>query len=235
MSSIISYIMVAVTSLAISPFVVAFTNKFIEEEKNINSGSAFKFNFRENISFDNKISLILPFLWIALFYVLGPGLDFALFAFLSILLVISFFVDIKAQIIPNETNFVGFIVGIIVAYIKLTQNYDAGLDALFGMFTGAGIFLAIAFLALIIYRKVGMGMGDVKLMGMLGLFFGFANTIQVFVLSFLIGAIISLFLLATKRKKTSDYIPFGPFIVLASVITMFIPATTTVNYLLSVL
>ena len=103
------------------------------------------------------------------------------------------------------------------------------------MIAGAGIFLLIALFSLLVYKKVGMGLGDVKLMGMLGLFFGFANTVQIFVLSFLIGAIISIFLLVTKIKKSDEYIPFGPFIVMASFITMIIPASTMVNWLLTVI
>ena len=170
---------------------------------------------------------------IVLFYVFGLGFDFVLNSFISILLIISFFVDMKAQIIPNETNFIGFLVGMVLTYIKFTRSGLEGADALLGMATGAGIFLLIALLALLLYRKVGMGMGDVKLMGMLGVFFGFANTVQIFVFSFFIGAIVSVFLLITKLKKSDDYIPFGPFIVAASFITIFLPATTTVNFLLS--
>ena len=74
-------------------------------------------------------------------------------------------------------------------------------------------------------------MGDVKLMGMLGLLFGFENIIQIFVFSFFIGAIVSVFLLITRIKKADDYIPFGPFIVIASFITMFLPATATAQWL----
>ena len=125
------------------------------------------------------------------------------------------------------------IVGIGYAYYWLTQDFNVGLDKLLGMLAGAGIFLLIALFSLLVYRKVGMGMGDVKLMGMLGLFFGLANTIQIFVLSFFIGAIISIFLLVTKIKKSDDYIAFGPFIVMATFITMFIPATTTLSWMMT--
>ena len=45
-----------------------------------------------------------------------------------------------------------------------------------------------------------MGMGDVKLMGALGLYFGLINTIVISVLAFLIGAIISIFILLLKKK-----------------------------------
>ena len=68
-----------------------------------------------------------------------------------------------------------------------------------------------------------MGLGDVKLMGALGLYFGLSNIIIVSLLSFLVGAILSILLLITRVKKTDEYIPFGPFIVIGSLITIFVP------------
>lgn len=68
-----------------------------------------------------------------------------------------------------------------------------------------------------------MGFGDVKLMGALGLFFGLSNIIIITLVSFLIGAILSIILLVTKIKKSDEYIPFGPFIVIATFISMYVP------------
>ena len=68
-----------------------------------------------------------------------------------------------------------------------------------------------------------MGFGDVKLMGALGLYFGLSNIIIITLVSFLIGAILSIGLLITKIKKSDEYIPFGPFIVIATFISMYIP------------
>lgn len=222
-------ILVAVVGLAMSPFLVAFIKRFSTEEK------MFTKDFMKDVKFDTKVSIIYPLALIVLLYVFGYTAQFAIYAFVATLLVISLFVDLKAQIIPNETNFIGFLVGIALAYAKFMQSDMLGVDALLGMVAGAGIFMLIALFALLVYRRVGMGMGDVKLMGMLGLFFGFANTVQIFVFSFFIGAIISITLLLTKIKKSDDYIPFGPFIVIASFITMLIPATTTVEWILNTL
>lgn len=71
-----------------------------------------------------------------------------------------------------------------------------------------------------------MGFGDVKLMGALGLYFGFSNIVIITLVSFLIGAILSIVLLVTKIKKSDEYIPFGPFIVLATFISMYVPFET---------
>lgn len=219
-------ILVVIVGLAMSPFIRALIERYSKEKK------IFVKDFWADVKFDAKVAILVPLTFIAILYKFGLGFNFVLYSFISVLLIISFFVDIKAQIIPNETNFIGFLVGIILTYYYITQDYTIGINKILGMIAGGGIFLLIALISYLIYKKVGMGMGDVKLMAMLGLFFGLENTIQIFVFSFLIGAIISIFLLIAKIKKSDDYIPFGPFIVAATFITMFIPATTTVNWIL---
>ena len=79
-----------------------------------------------------------------------------------------------------------------------------------------------------------MGLGDVKMMGALGLYFGVVNIIIISLLSFLIGAILSILLLATKIKKTDEYIPFGPFIVIGTLISIFVPYDILVNIMLNI-
>ena len=56
--------------------------------------------------------------------------------------------------------------------------------------------------------------------------FGLSNIIVITLVSFLIGAILSVGLLITKIKKTDEYIPFGPFIVIATFISMYVPFET---------
>ena len=219
MGIIIFNIVVALFGVGISSVMSALIKRFSNEEK------IFDNKFKEDIKFDVKLALITPFVLIALLFFFGISEEFFVYAFISIILIMDMFIDIKAQIIPNGLNMLGFLVGIVYMYSKLITDINVGLDLLFGMFVGAGIFLLIALFALVAYRREGMGLGDVKLMGMLGLFFGVKNIFQIFILSFTIGAIISIILLLFKIKKSDEYIAFGPFIVIASVITMIMPYT----------
>ena len=79
-----------------------------------------------------------------------------------------------------------------------------------------------------------MGLGDVKLMGALGLFFGVTSTIAIAVMAFLIGAIISIILMIARKNKMDQYIPFGPFIVIATGISIFIPFNILYNILMEI-
>lgn len=230
MGSIVLYnVIFALTGLAVSPFMTALIKRYSREEKIIDK------DFFNDVKFDWKVALVTSLLIILLLYFFGVSEKFFLYSILSIILTMEAFVDIKAKILPNSLNFAGFLIGIVYTYITCIRDIYAGLDLLLGMLTGAGVFLLIALFALIVYKREGMGLGDVKLMGMLGLFFGFTNIIQIFILSFFVAAVISIILLATKIKKTTDYIAFGPFIVIATVVTMIIPASKSIEYLMTVM
>ena len=222
-------IMVALFGIVITPFMAGLVQLFCDEKKvtlkNINS----------HRKFVPTMAIITPILLLALFYHFGATLQFVVYTFLTIILIMDAFADMKAQIIPNGLNFICFLVGAVYIYFTTIQDSVAGVDLLLGMLTGGGIFGLIAVFAYVMYKKEGMGMGDVKLMAVLGMFFGVYNTIQIFVLSFAIGAVMSIILMVAKLKKSSDYMAFGPFIVIASILTMFIPYTVMFPWYLNLI
>ena len=127
-----------------------------------------------------------------------------------------------------------FEIGIVLMFLAGIFNANIAIDMFFGMLAGAGIFLLITLIGGLIAGKEAMGFGDVKLMGALGIFFGLANIITITLMAFLIGAILSIILLVIKIKKTDEYIPFGPFIVIATFIAMVVPFSIIVSILLFV-
>jgi len=125
-----------------------------------------------------------------------------------------------------------FEIVIILMFLAGIFNANIAIDMFLGMITGAGIFLFITLIGGLIAGKEAMGFGDVKLMGALGIFFGLTDTIVITLMSFLIGAVLSIILLATKIRKTDEYIPFGPFIVIAAFVSMIVPFGTIISTLL---
>jgi len=240
----IGFILVTILTIVISPLLKGLVNKFVEEDK-LEEEENKKRNKKNKIEEKSKVKFVPEFDWkitgltvlaeIILFIKFGVTAQFFVYSFLTLLLVIAMFADIKGYIIPNEINFVGFLAGIILTFLKFNVNVNSGLDSIAGMLVGFLVFLAIAGLSILLFKREGMGGGDIKLMGVIGLYLGFFNNIQVFILSFFIAAIISIFLLATKIKKSDDYIPFGPFIVIAAYITMLFPASITMPMLFEIL
>lgn len=178
----------------------------------------------------NYILIVLnSLIYIALLYRFGisdtfiGNLDLIKFLILTPMLLAAFVIDYRLQIIPNRLNLTIFEVGLVFVFIYGISNIAISINMILGMLAGGGIFLLITLFGGLIYGKEAMGLGDVKFMGALGLFFGLESIIAIALVSFLIGAVLSIILLATKIKKTDEYIPFGPFIVISTFIMMFVP------------
>lgn len=156
-------------------------------------------------------------------------------------LLAAFIIDLRHYIIPNSVNLTVFIVGlawIVIGWFSgaFSNVYGTSFlkqySAIFPSFSSAianhllGAVVALLFFIIIYIATRGraMGMGDVKLITALGLLFGWPDIVVIVLLSFIIGAVISVFLLAFKKKSMTDKIPFGPFIVVSTAIVFFFGA-----------
>lgn len=223
---ILYYCIAGILGAIIGSF-INWCNIRLPEEKKVFSKDMLK---KENRGKPNYILMItMSIIYVVLVYFFGihDGIYGNLLliesAILIPMLISALVIDYKFQIIPNRLNLTMFEVGLLLAFIYGTENINIGIDMLLGMVVGAGIFLVITLLGGLIAGKEAMGFGDVKLMGALGLYFGVSGIIYISLIAFLLGAIISVFLLATKKKKSDEYIPFGPFIVIAALIVTFVP------------
>lgn len=135
----------------------------------------------------------------------------SLMALSSVLIVIAM-IDLEHQIIPDSLN-----LGIVV--IAVTQMIlvvgTSPISRIAGLIIGGGFFLLIS-----VITNGSMGGGDIKLMGALGLVFGIKHILLIILLSFVLGSIISLGLMALKFVSRKDAIAFGPFISLAAYISI---------------
>lgn len=235
----IVYYVVSIILGLIAGQIVDWTNKRLPEYKKVISKDIIQ-EYKTKIKPNYILMFVMSAIYVALLYFFGikntliANLDLIKFVILSPMLVSAFIIDYKYQIIPNRLNLTIFEFGIIFAFLYGLSNVAITINMLLGMFAGAGIFLLITLVGGMFYGKEAMGFGDVKLMGALGLFFGLSNIIIITLVSFLIGAILSIVLLATKIKKSNEYIPFGPFIVIATFISMYVPFDTIKNFLMMV-
>lgn len=234
---ILIYVAIAVAGFFVGRF-VNWCNYRLPEYKPVFSKDIFRTKELEGYKPNLLLSLITMFIYILLLYVLGiektflGNLQLIKGLILTPMLLSAFVIDYKLQIIPNRLNMTMFEIGIILMFLAGIFNANIAIDMFFGMLAGAGIFLLITLVGGLIAGKEAMGFGDVKLMGALGIFFGLSNTIAITLMSFLIGAVLSVILIATKIKKTDEYIPFGPFIVIAAFIAMVVPFSTILSVLL---
>lgn len=132
-------------------------------------------------------------------------------AMTAILLIISF-VDLRFRIINDFMVIITLIVGITFSIITKA----ALIDTVLGMICGGVILLLISLL------PNAMGGGDIKLMFAIGAFLGLYRTVWALLLAFVLSSIVSIALILFKIKGTKDYIPFGPFLSVGSLISLLI-------------
>lgn len=176
-----------------------------------------------NFKINAKLIYPMAIIYVALLYFNGISLNLLEYVILTPMFLSAFVIDYRKQIIPNRLTMSIFEVALIFAFINGITNVNLFMDKIYGLIAGGGIFLVITLIGGLIAGKEAMGFGDVKLMASLGLIFGLVNIIMIAVISFFLGAVISIILLVSKKKKSDEYIPFGPFIILATFLVMFVP------------
>lgn len=168
-----------------------------------------------------KISLQYPLIealnalvYLLLYLKFGLTVSFLKYAFISSLLIVISVIDYYHKIIPDKTIICGFMS--VIVFITLYNFKGNIINGTLGLLVGGGFFLLIS-----VVTNGGIGGGDIKLMALLGFLLGWKEIILTSVLSFFIGAIISIILILLKIKGRKDYIPFGPFISVSAFITIY--------------
>lgn len=167
-----------------------------------------------------KISIEYPmieFITAAIFLMIyvkyGLSFEFIKYTILTAFMIVIGMIDYKTTDVYFKISISGIITGIILAVIG---NYLGSgiLEYIFGAVLGGGI------ITLIILITKGMGWGDAEICTICGLFLGIRLTLLLLFLSFVIGGATGVILILMKKKSPRDYIPFGPSIALAAVITV---------------
>jgi leader peptidase (prepilin peptidase)/N-methyltransferase len=126
--------------------------------------------------------------------------------------------DLTHKMIPNVITIPGVVVGLLGAVTVLPVGV---INSVAGLAVGGGILWLLAWLSPYLFGKEGMGGGDIKLLAMIGAFLGWKPALLTIMIGSLTGSIIGVGLIALHVIKRDDYIPFGPFLVLGALLSMF--------------
>ncbi|MDP2624823.1 MAG: prepilin peptidase [Candidatus Peregrinibacteria bacterium] len=137
-----------------------------------------------------------------------------LYLFFGLILVFIFFYDLLYLEIPDEIMIPSIVIALLATFHPETISFLNG-------FYGAAVVVLFFLLQIIISRGKWLGGGDLRIGAFIGFILGFKLTIVAVFLSYVIGSIISVFLLITGRAKGKTMIAFGPFLVLGTLITIF--------------
>jgi len=143
-------------------------------------------------------------------------------------LIVIFFTDLKYGIIPDKIVYPVVVLMILFRFVPPSEESKSLLRHLGGVTLPISYYLLVAFgvagffwLLILLTKGRGMGFGDVKLAFLMGLILGFPKIIPALYFAFLTGALVSVILILSKRKKFGQTIPFGPFLVGGTIFSLF--------------
>jgi len=175
-------------------------------------------NCKSKISIQYPIvELLTGLTYLIIYLTYGLSVQTLIFIILSSALIIIAFIDLNEQIVPDVISLPGIVIGFIISFFV---PYISFINSALGVAVGGGIILIIGLGGSVIFKKEAMGGGDVKLAAMIGAFLGWRYIVISLFLGFFLGALAGIFLILSKIKSREDVVPFGPFIVLGSIITL---------------
>ena len=164
-----------------------------------------------------ELATALIFALLSWHYGLSPALG--VMAFYACLFIVIFVIDLEQGLILNKVVYPSLVVALLLALLPrpwLTQWIVTGIaNAAIGGAIGFALFLLIA-----IVSRGGMGWGDVKLAALIGLATGFPLVLLAIIMGAILGGIVAVALVIAKKRKRRETIPFGPFLALATMITL---------------
>jgi len=185
------------------------------------------------------VELATGLLFLACAVAFGPTLEGVKWALLSALIVVLVATDIRERILPDKVNFTGLILGVAISgFLRPVDGVAAWLsgkmfdfpppapvlsvaDSLMGALVGGGLLWIVAEGYFRLRGREGMGLGDVKMMAMVGAFVGLEGALLAILIGSLLGSVIGLAFIAIFRKDSDYELPFGAFLGAGSLIVVF--------------
>jgi leader peptidase (prepilin peptidase)/N-methyltransferase len=183
------------------------------------------------------VELVTGILFTIVYKKFGISPSFFIYNLLILSLIIISFIDIDTFLIPDVIVLPGIFLGLVFSFlfpkIHDMKKIESILYSFWGVITGGGILIFLGFIGKILFKKEAMGGGDVKLLGMIGSFLGWKVIFLTLFFGSIFGTLISLILILLKKKKIDEYVPFGPYLAIGAVISIFIKGNYFLGFLIN--
>jgi leader peptidase (prepilin peptidase)/N-methyltransferase len=130
-------------------------------------------------------------------------------------LIVLFAIDLEHHLLPNPITLPGIVAGFLFSFFA----GPGWLSSLIGIVVGGGVLFLIAEGYYRVRHEEGLGMGDVKMLAMIGAFLGWPLTLLSLMFASFVGTIIGLALIATGRGTMKYALPFGTFLALGAAVS----------------
>jgi leader peptidase (prepilin peptidase)/N-methyltransferase len=164
------------------------------------------------------VELATGALFLLITWLTPVGPELAARLLLTCILIALFGIDLEHQILPNRITLPGILVG-----LGFSAVAPPGLrDAIVGAALGGGILYAIAWGYFMVRHEEGLGMGDVKMLAMIGAFLGWKAVLVTLILGSFSGALLGIALIIAHRGTMRLALPFGTFLALGALAAMLV-------------
>lgn len=161
------------------------------------------------------VELSTALLFILLLKYFGLTSQFAFFAVFTFIMLVHAFIDYDYYLLLDKLNIAGLLLG--VGILLISKDLDI-IEGLLGAVVGGGLLGLVYLLMLVIFRKEGMGIGDIKTAAMCGLYLGVIGVIFMFIIASVVGIIWGIGRMMAGKGRM---LPFGTMMAPASVIVIF--------------
>jgi leader peptidase (prepilin peptidase)/N-methyltransferase len=173
------------------------------------------------------VELANALFYLALVQRTGLTWGFVPLAALVSMTIVLIYIDLDIQILPDAIDLPGVAIGLLVGATHLGALYPdlllskTLLESVAGAAVGAGVLLAIALTYQLVRKVEGMGLGDVKMMAMLGAVLGWEPLFPLLLIASLVGAIVGVLVALRSADRFKVALPFGVFLGLAFLVMLF--------------
>ena len=185
------------------------------------------------------VELLTAVLFFGCYRAFGLTIDTLKWCVFSAIMIVLVFTDLRERVLPDVVNFVGLGIGLIfslfmhpsdgtaqlVAYLAFPSLHSLRaislLDALLGAAAGGGLLWLVMEAYFRLRHREGMGLGDVKMMLMVGAFLGIKRTMLTIFAGSMLGALLGVAFILARGKKSDYELPFGTFLGMAAILVVF--------------
>ena len=155
----------------------------------------------------------------------GPTSESLVAALFCSLMVALALIDVDHFILPNELTYGGLVVALLIHLVQLIHPIwprTTLIDAILGAAAGAAFILVINGLWWLVRRVQGFGLGDAKMLAMMGAFLGIQGTVVAVFVATMAGGMVGLFFIARRKLDLGSKLPFGSFLGFGGLVALFV-------------
>ena len=131
-------------------------------------------------------------------------------------LIVLFAIDLEHQLLPNVITLTGIVIGFLLSFATDQPGWRS---SLIGIVAGGGVLFLIAEVYYRVRHEEGLGMGDVKMLAMMGAFLGWPLAILSLMIASVAGTIVGIALIVTGRGTMKYALPFGTFLAVGAAVS----------------